>query len=104
MIFSQKKTLGLLLVKITTNKERSVNLTPTQQRLMERLGDGQEHLPESMMDCLGDELQDVKNMAVYIFRLNKKIRPKGLEVLAVSRGKYKTSKYKLVRLIVSSNE
>jgi hypothetical protein len=80
----------------------TVELTPTQQRLYDRLKDGDMHTKQELRTCLGDEMSIPNNLSVHITLLKKKIEPAGLTVVCVvHKG---LNRYRLVRLLSSAND
>lgn len=54
-----------------------MRLTPTQQRLMDALKDGQHHCREDLMACLYDDQSGVNALAVHIHLLKRVARRTG---------------------------
>lgn len=62
-------------------------MTTTEQKILEKLGDGMPVLPADLVPCLPDELSDVPALYSHIHRINKKIRPYREIVSVYRRGK-----------------
>ncbi len=58
-----------------TKEKLKLELTPTQERLLGVLSDGQPHSAEQLMLCLNDELADRKLLHVHLVYLRKKLLP-----------------------------
>lgn len=70
-------------------------LTPTQERLMAILLDGNAHSAEELWRAVDDELSNRNNLNVHISLLRKRLEPRGLNVVCYER----TGKYQLMRRI-----
>ena len=57
------------------------NYTPTEQRIMTMLSDGQFHTRGQLMGCLGDELTAVGTLHVHLTNLRQKLRPMGQDII-----------------------
>lgn len=82
---------------MTTQRPR---YTPTQQRMVDVLSDGQPHRREELHACLVDELGAVENIRVHLSALRAKLRPLGEDILCEYRGHQ--FYYRHVRLIASN--
>jgi len=71
--------------------------TPTQQRIMDVLGDGLPHGFPDLLPCLEDEYAERGSIRVHLCNMRAKLRPEGLDILiqSISRKIH----YRLVRLI-----
>ena len=76
--------------------------TPTEQRMMLVLGDGQYHLIEELRRCLGDEMQPNIRVRVYVFKLRQKLHVINQDI-ATERRFWKTY-LRLVRLYIPNDE
>ena len=62
--------------------------TPTQQRILKLLSDGQRHPRAEVFDvCIGDDLLDRALLNDHISRLRKKLRPLGQDIICESSGR-----------------
>lgn len=52
-----------------------LELTPTQERLLGVLSDGQPHSADKLLGCLNDELADRRLLHVHLCYLRKKLLP-----------------------------
>lgn len=84
-----------------------MEFTPTQQRILDLLRDGERHLREEILEVIGngtiDEVGTKLNLRQHIFHMNKKLRPIGQEVVCII-GKSYSIGYRHVRLLVSAND
>lgn len=66
-----------------------VKFSPTENRILAVLNDGQQHTPSELLKCLGDELQSKDNVNVHIANIRKKLKrqAKGFEIASVTRTK-----------------
>ncbi len=78
------------------------NFTPTQKDILNVLSDGRPHLRQELIDCLDDPLADRLTLKPVLYRLRKKLRPKGQDIKAVLQNM--RVHYMHVRLLHSSNE
>lgn len=76
--------------------------TPTEQRMLDLLGDGQPHRREELHACLYDDLSVCSNIQPHLSRIRRKIRPRGLEIVCELLSRRIC--YRLVRLVVSADE
>lgn len=76
--------------------------TPTERRMLDILDDGLPHRREELHACLGDELAPLSAIQNHISRLRAKLKPKGHDVLCVSRDN--TRYYQRVVLYASAND
>jgi hypothetical protein len=58
--------------------------TPTQQKIINVLSDGQPHQKRELQDCL-DELAEPNAIHVHVTLIRRKLRPVGEEILCVNR-------------------
>ena len=58
-------------------KLKGVRFTPTQQRIMDLLSDGESHAKGEVRTCLWDDLGAMKNIHPHIVAIRKAIRPLG---------------------------
>lgn len=77
-------------------------LTPTQQRIMDVLGDGFDHTKEELKKCVGDELSTDNNLSVHIHLLKKRLAPFGKTI--TSHEHAGRSYYRVVRFIAVDDE
>lgn len=71
--------------------------TPTQQRMLNVLADGQAHTREELHACLEDELSAKNAIKNHITAIRKRIQPVGQDVICEWRDrKYQ---YRQIRLI-----
>jgi hypothetical protein len=57
-----------------TNGMATNGYTPTQQRMLEVLSDGQLHRPEELRACLNDDLQPIKHVTTHLAGIRKNLR------------------------------
>jgi len=57
--------------------------TPTQQRIMDVLRDGEPHRREELWACLEDPLASIQNIRPHLTAMRKVLRPRGEDVLCV---------------------
>jgi len=73
---------------VTDNKESIVmtnGFTPTQQAILNVLGDGRLHSRGELLLCLGDELADLSSLQNQISRMRKILEPQGYLIDCVLR-------------------
>jgi hypothetical protein len=75
-----------------------MNLTPTQERLMAVLRDGEPHTYRELNACLNDELANPGNLKNHVCILNKKLQANGLMVACLTLGRA-GRRYRLVGLV-----
>lgn len=80
-----------------------VRFTPTQQRIMDLLSDGQPHGRTELHGCLRDSLSEVQTIENHISHLRKVLRPRGEDIICVRRIAIENS-YQLVRLFHSTHD
>lgn len=61
--------------------------TPTEQRIIAVLADGQPHARKELMGCLDDELAEKTALKRHLTRLRKKLRPQGRDIMFVASSK-----------------
>lgn len=71
--------------------------TPTQQRIMNLLGDGMRHTRWELMHCLEDSLSDKSVLATHISYMRGYLLSQGLDIVCEHRGNHVA--YRLVRLL-----
>lgn len=71
--------------------------TPTEQRIMDVLADGQYHKKIDLIRLLPDDMQPISALDMYVVKIRRKINPIGQD-LAVER-RWNTSHIRLVRLL-----
>lgn len=76
--------------------------TPTQKVILTVLSDGKPHLRQELVDCLDDPLADRLTLKPVLYRLRKKLRPQGQEIVAVLQNM--RVHYRHVRLLHSYDE
>ena len=64
----------------TTERDDPDALTPTEQRLIDLLADGNVHSQQDMLGCLSDELASVDALNTHLCRLRGKIRLRAMDV------------------------
>lgn len=74
-----------------------IYFSPTQQRLIDLLADGQPHLRSHLVAELHDELADRITLKSYLRRLRVKLRPRGQDIIAQSL--HRRIYYRHVRLL-----
>jgi hypothetical protein len=57
------------------------DFTPTQQRMMAILGDGQLHTRAELLPCLSDEMGCPTLLQMHISLLRKRLRPVGQDIM-----------------------
>ena len=72
------------------------SFTPTQQRIMGLLKDGQPHEKPELLACLDDEMATWQNVCNHISAIRKSIVPEGLQIVPILRNRRIC--YQLVRL------
>jgi hypothetical protein len=74
-----------------------LRFTPTEERLLAVLGDGEPHSRDELVACLADELSGWKHVKWHLTSLRKHLRPQRKEVICqvVNRA----FKYRLVQLV-----
>jgi DNA-binding response OmpR family regulator len=77
-----------------------IMFTPTQQRIIDKLSDGQAHSFKEMLGCLRDELDDTNCLNTHISHIRRKIRPQGQDIICQRLDG--VSHYRLIRLMASS--
>lgn len=75
----------------------AAEFTRIERKLWEILIDGAQHSKAELLPCLEDSAADDKNLQDYMKRMRLKIRPKGLDIVAVVKGWRRG--YRLVRPI-----
>lgn len=78
-------------------KESTMHFTPTQQRLMDILGDEMSHSKEQLKTCIDDELAD--SLWMHISNLRKKLRQHGRDILTEQLGS--RAYYRIIRVLSS---
>lgn len=71
--------------------------TPTQQRMLNLLGDGLSHTKEELHGCLDDDLAQVECIRAHISDLRKRLRPLGQDI--VNRYEDGAYVYRWVRIV-----
>jgi hypothetical protein len=66
-----------------------IKLTPTQQRMIDVLGDGKLHTRQELHTCLCDRLGSLNNIREHLNLLRKKLQPAGMEVKRCLLHKYR---------------
>lgn len=77
--------------------EETISWTPTQQRLLEMLGDGMSHQQTELMRCLEDALSTPATLRVHICHMRRKLRPVGQNI--TSERLDERTYYRLVRCL-----
>ena len=81
----------------------SRTLTPTLQRILAVLQDGQPHGRDKLRACLNDDLAGISVLHRHLSQLRKRLRPQGLEIICQrvkpSKGKPRLQ-FRLVRLLL----
>lgn len=78
------------------------SFTPTQQRILEVLGDGMPHSRSELMKCIDDPLSDYTCLNNQLSKIRRKIRPKAREI--VCETVHRQTHYRLVGLVGSAAE
>ena len=73
-------------------------LSPTQQRIMDVLSDGEEHPFEDLLPVLDDGQGSEELLRTHLKDIRKRIGPQGLDVVC------RRGKYRLVRFIGQAND
>jgi hypothetical protein len=76
--------------------------TPTQQKIMDILQDGEPHKRSRLMECIPDELSSDTQLRHHMKLIRDRLRPYGQTVLCqfMNRGLY----YRWVRILGNPNE
>lgn len=77
--------------------------TPTEQRMMDVLGDGLPHTAKELHACLMDELGPVRNITTHLSNIRKKLARHGQGVAMMENGNARTV-YRLVRFLASATD
>lgn len=76
------------------------HFTPTQEKILDILSDGDRHTKHELFECLHDELGLIDNVFIHISNIRNKLRPIGEYIVCeVDRGR---NYYRHVRLINKS--
>ena len=73
--------------------------TPTQQRIVDVLQDGQPHHRNELFQCLNDDLTTYTTLKVHLCNIRKVLRPLGQDVICELSGQQVY--YRLARLLAS---
>lgn len=73
--------------------------TPTEQRIIDVLADGEAHPRSELMACIEDEMALPSALALHLVNIRKKLRPLGQTVLCLNNGKVRPTAYQQVRKI-----
>ena len=65
----------------------SVKFSPTEQSLMEVLADGYPHRRQELLDCLDDPEKSRLTLKPWLYRIRKKLRPQGYDVICEFRNR-----------------
>lgn len=65
--------------------QSSLSFTPTQQRLLRVLSDGQDHSAEELRAVLGDDMAGRSALSVHLTYLRKKLQRQGQDVVCLFR-------------------
>jgi hypothetical protein len=57
-----------------------LELTPTQQRVLELLADGEPHEPRELRALLLEDLGPLANVRQHLYHLRRKLRPEGQDI------------------------
>lgn len=76
----------------------SEGLTPTQQRLFQMLSSGKLRTTEELKTCLLNKSKNLSPLYRHICIIRSKIRPRGLDIVFVSKPR---GGYQLVRLLAN---
>jgi len=60
-----------------------MHFTITEQRILNRLKDGNPHRAEELLGCIDDELASRMNLAHHIYRIRNKLKPIGETIVNV---------------------
>jgi hypothetical protein len=63
-----------------------MNLTRTQQRMMDLLSDGRYHSRQGLHTCISDELTNGHSVSVHLAYLRRKLRFVNEDVICVKEG------------------
>ena len=74
-----------------------IEFTPTQQRLLKVLSDGERHEKDELWECLGDDKATGNNLRVHLTYLRKKLRAIGEDI--TTEFIYRKFTYRHVRLL-----
>ena len=77
----------------------STKLTPTDKRLFERLADGEVHHPDSLNDCMWDDMGGNGRIKKAICLLRKKLPSHLMILYVIGQNRSNGSGYRLVRHI-----
>lgn len=67
------------------------NVTPTQQRMLALLSDGNAHTVHELRDCLFDEMGELSNVRAHVSGLRRRVEPLGL-VIVCEQGTYRLAR------------
>lgn len=70
-----------------------MKLTPTEQRMWDKLKDGTPASKAELHTCLGDQMTPLSNIYVFIHSLRGKVEKQGLSIIN------RNGKYRLTRMI-----
>lgn len=62
---------------------RNGEYTPTEQRIINMLSDGQSHTTAELKTCLDDELASASAVRFHISNIRQRLRPKGEDIVYV---------------------
>ena len=82
----------------TTTSEPMTRFTPTEQRFLDLLSDGQPHGREELRGLLNDSLCDLSRIQIHVSRLRAKLRPLGQDIVCELGGGIH---YRHVRLLAN---
>lgn len=74
-----------------------VSFTPTEERILEVLGDGVRHKRKELHRCLSDELTNVKTIQFHLSKIRQKIRPMGRDIVCIFNNQ--TIWYQMVQVL-----
>lgn len=58
-----------------------MNLTPTQQRIIDILADGLPHNRKEVLKAISEDATDLNGLAVHMWHLRRKVRPFGRDII-----------------------
>lgn len=82
-------------------KKIDYGFTPVEQKMFNRLGDGEPHTREELHACLWDEAGAISNIRIHICNMRKKLRIHDEDILLES--KFRRLHYRWVGLIRIKN-
>lgn len=74
-----------------------MKFTPTQQKIIDILSDGQRHTAQELFDCLPDELGYIDNLTQHISNIRNRLKPIGQWIVCETANKRRY--YRHVRLL-----